>query len=67
MTGLRFFSSEIAQTEQGGFVLIDYVNDQCHMLSQSAHPAIGVPDELVCAIAARLVEGAAELRQPAPA
>ena len=44
---MNFFSSEIAQTAQGEFVLIDYVNDQCHMLSQSAHPGMGVPDGVV--------------------
>ena len=38
LTGMKFFSSEIAQTETGEFVVIDYVNDQCHMLSQSANP-----------------------------
>ena len=37
-TGMNFFSSEIAQTESGEFVAIDYMNDQCHMLSQSANP-----------------------------
>jgi len=60
LTGMKFFSSEIAQTEAGEFVVIDYVNDQCHMLSQSANPQIGVPDELVAAIARRLVEAAKE-------
>ena len=45
LTGMTFFSSEIAQTETGEFVVIDYVNDQCHLLSQSAHPQLGVPDE----------------------
>ncbi len=61
LTGMRFFSSEIALTEAGEFVLIDYVNDQCHLLSQGADPRIGVPDEIVAAIAQRLVEGAVEL------
>lgn len=61
LTGMNFFSSEIALTAAGEFVLIDYVNDQCHMLAQSADPRIGVPDELVAAIARRLVEGAAGL------
>lgn len=55
---MQFFSTEIAQTDSGRFVVIDYVNDQCHMLTQSANPAIGVPDELVAAIARRLVEAA---------
>jgi hypothetical protein len=61
LTGMRFFSSEVALTEAGEFVLIDYVNDQCHMLSQSANSHIGVPDELVATIAQRLVEGALSL------
>jgi len=61
ITGMNFFSSEIAQTESGEFVVIDYVNDQCHMLSQSANPKIGVPDELVAAIAKRLVQATREL------
>src|SRR6185295_10269176 len=40
LTGMNFFSSEIAQTESGEFVAIDYMNDQCHMLSQSANPSL---------------------------
>jgi hypothetical protein len=61
LTRMNFFSSEIAQTEAGEFVVIDYVNDQCHMLSQSADPRTGVPDEVVGAIARRLVEAAREM------
>jgi hypothetical protein len=61
LTGMNFFSSEIAQVESGEFVVIDYMNDQCHMLSQSANPQIGVPDELVAAIARRLVMAAREM------
>jgi hypothetical protein len=61
LTGMTFFSSEIAQIGSGEFVVIDYVNDQCHMLSQSASPQMGVPDEIVAAIARRLVEGAKSL------
>lgn len=61
LTGMRFFSTEIAQTETGEFVVIDYVNDQCHMLSQSADPQKGVPDAVVEGIARRLVQGAATL------
>ena len=61
LTGMTFFSSEIAQTEAGAFVVIDYVNDQCHMLSQTASPQTGVPDDVVTAIARRLVEGAKSL------
>jgi len=58
LTGMKFFSSEIAVVESGEFIVIDYVNDQCHMLSQSADPQRGVPDELVRAIATKLVRGA---------
>jgi hypothetical protein len=61
LTGMNFFSSEVALTPSGEFVAIDYVNDQCHMLSQSANPQIGVPDDLVAAIAERLVQGACQL------
>jgi hypothetical protein len=39
-------------------VVIDYVNDQCHMLSQSADPQKGVPDDVAAGIASRLVQGA---------
>ena len=51
LTGMNFFSSEIAITEANEPVVIDYVNDQCHMLSQSASPSMGVPDQVVAAIA----------------
>jgi len=56
LTGMTFFSTEIAQADKGEFVVIDYVNDQCHLLSQSAHPQLGVPDELVAGIAKRIVD-----------
>jgi hypothetical protein len=59
LTGMKYFSSEVALTEAGDLVLIDYVNDQCHMLSQSSNPKMGVPDKLVTAIAHRLVEAVA--------
>jgi hypothetical protein len=58
---MTFFSSELSQVENGELVLIDYVNDQCHMLSQSASPGMGVPDQVVAAIAKRLVEGARQI------
>lgn len=61
VSGMKFFSTELAQTATGEFVAIDYVNDQCHMVTKSSNPKIGVPDELVAAIARRLVEGAHEL------
>ena len=61
LTGMNYFSSEAAQTAEGEFVWIDYVNDQCHMLAQSANPKMGVPDRVVEAIANKLVEAASEL------
>ena len=61
LTQMNFFSSEVAQVESGEFIVIDYVNDQCHMLSQSANPQIGVPDTLVSAIAQRLVTAASQM------
>ncbi len=63
LTAMTFFSTEVALTDRGEYILIDYLNDQCHMLSQSANPAMGVPDEVVVGIARRLVEGAKELIQ----
>ena len=67
LTGMKFFSSEIALTEANELVVIDYVNDQCHLLTQTASPKMGVPDELVAAIARRLVEGAEALIKNQPA
>jgi hypothetical protein len=64
LTTMRFFSSEVTLTESGDFVLIDYVNDQCHMLTQSANPEIGVPDQIVAEIARRLVEGSLPWLKP---
>jgi hypothetical protein len=64
LTGMTFFSSEIAQSADGELVVIDYVNDQCHLLSQSAHPQMGVPDELVAAIAKRIVDAARDAIRP---
>ena len=61
LTQMSFFSSEIALTDEARFVLIDYINDQCHMLTQSANPAIGVPDDIVAGIARRLVDGVQRL------
>jgi hypothetical protein len=58
---MKFFSSEVCQIDSGELTLIDYVNDQCHMLSQSSDPRMGVPDAVVAAIAHRLVECAAAL------
>jgi hypothetical protein len=61
---MQFFSTEIAQTEVGEPVLIDYVNDQCHLVSQSAHPQMGVPDELIAEIARQIVQAVAQQVRP---
>ncbi len=46
VSGLDFFSTEIAVTRDGTFVTVDYVNEICDMRAQSDH-ADGVPDDLV--------------------
>jgi hypothetical protein len=67
LTGMNFFSSEIAQDKDGQLIVIDYVNDQCHLLSQSADPKLGVPDELVADIARQIVSATQTLiRNPPP-
>ncbi len=43
---LDFFSSEIALTESGRFVVVDYVNEICDMRLQSQH-GDGIPDRIV--------------------
>ncbi len=47
--GLDFFSTEVALTPDGRFVVVDYVNDICDMRLQSRHPD-GVPDQIVSAV-----------------
>lgn len=46
LSELDFFSAEIALTDDGRFVVIDYVNDVCDMRLQSIHHD-GVPDHLI--------------------
>jgi glutathione synthase/RimK-type ligase-like ATP-grasp enzyme len=55
ITELRLFSSEIAQTEDEKFVVVDYVNDQCDMRFQSDTPD-GVPVSVVKEVAKAIVE-----------
>jgi hypothetical protein len=43
---LDFFSSEIATTDEGQFVVVDYVNEVCDMRLQSHFPN-GAPDTVV--------------------
>lgn len=50
---MDFFSTEIAATEGGKFVVVDYVNDLCDMRLQSRH-VDGVPDTVVSEICRRI-------------
>lgn len=43
---IDFFSSEVAQTPQGRFVVVDYVNEVCDMRLKSKYPN-GAPDAVV--------------------
>ena len=52
---LDFFSTEIALTPGGRFVVVDYVNETCDMRLQSLHPD-GVPDHVVMKICDSLAE-----------
>ena len=52
--GLHLFSTEIALTETGHFLAVDYVNDPVDLRLQSK-AVDGVPDSFVESIAARLV------------
>ncbi len=52
---LDFFSSEIALTNEGKFVAVDYVNEICDMRLQSKH-GDGVPDAIVTQIQAQLAK-----------
>jgi len=53
ISGLDFFSAEIALTADDRFVVVDYVNEVCDMRQQSQHED-GVPDTLVRGIVAVL-------------
>jgi len=53
LCGLELFSTEVALTPDGLFVVVDYVNDQIDLRLQSKTPD-GVPDDIVRDVAARL-------------
>jgi glutathione synthase/RimK-type ligase-like ATP-grasp enzyme len=57
---LRFFSTEIAVTEEEGFVVVDYVNESCDMRLKSKY-SDGVPDTLVESMVRRIVDFIKEL------
>jgi hypothetical protein len=46
ISGLQFFSTEVAIVDKETFVIVDYVNDQCDMRLKSQY-ADGVPDDVV--------------------
>jgi len=52
---LDLFSTEIALTEEGKFIVVDYVNDPLDLRLQS-ETIDGVPDEIVSEIASILIE-----------
>jgi glutathione synthase/RimK-type ligase-like ATP-grasp enzyme len=52
--GLRLFSTEIAQSRDGRFVAVDYVNDQPDFRPRSKAPD-GVPDPILNSIVADIV------------
>ncbi len=53
LSGLDLFSTEIAHTAAGIFVVVDYVNDQIDLRLQSKNPD-GVPDAIVTDITEHL-------------
>ena len=55
LCGLTLFSTEIAITSDGRFVIVDYVNDPIDLRLQS-RAFDGVPDQIVMDITERLVE-----------
>jgi hypothetical protein len=67
LCGLDLFTSEIALTLDGMFIIVDYVNDPIDMRIQSK-AVDGVPDELAAEVAQRLVDHVAlALGIPPPA
>ncbi len=54
LSQVHFFSTEIAQEDNGVLVVIDYINESCDMRLQSRCPD-GVPDRIVENIALSLV------------
>ena len=60
---LDFFSTEIVLTEDGNFLLIDYVNDQCDMRIKSRHYD-GIPDNIVNEIIKNMLKYAVRKKSP---
>jgi hypothetical protein len=57
LSGVNFFSTEIARTEDDRFLTIDYLNTGCDMHAKSFWPS-GPPDEVVRHIAWEMVDHA---------
>jgi hypothetical protein len=57
LSRMEYFSTEIALTEEGRFVAVDYLNDECDMHAKSYWPS-GVPDEIVRRVALLMVQKA---------
>lgn len=55
LCGLDLFSTEVALTSDGQFIVVDYVNDQIDLRLKSNTPD-GVPDDAVREIAGRLAD-----------
>ena len=51
---LSFFSTEISQSKDGQFIVIDYVNESCDMRPKSRY-ADGVLDDVVINVANKIV------------
>ncbi len=64
ISNLELFSSEIALTPQGKFVIVDYINDPLDLRLQSKARE-GVPDEIVHDIALRITDLVKTLVVPA--
>ncbi len=62
VSGIRFFSTEIALDARGRFIVVDYVNETCDMRLGSVHPD-GVPDAVVGAVASRIAAFARRRRE----
>ncbi len=62
--GLNLFSTEIARQADGGFQVVDYVNDPLDLTPQSVAPN-GVPDQILAFIAGNLADWLQARRRPA--
>ncbi|HEX9652900.1 MAG TPA: hypothetical protein VGA99_04260 [bacterium] len=68
ISGLQFFSTEIALNREGKFIIVDYVNEICDMRLKSLH-FDGVPDDIVHKVARRIVvhvKKKIQVERPAP-